>query len=84
MKARFLFDGHEIIFFRGLFYAKLIIDGQDFDRVEGFRQCQMSSFDLNGMLSDGRKVHLHIKLGFPPDTAFLYIDGVLAETRKVI
>ena len=84
MKARFLFDGHEIVFFRGVFFAKLIIDGRDFDRIEGFKECQMSSFDLTGTLEDGRKVLLQIKLGFPPDTAYLYIDDVLVETRKVI
>ena len=84
MKSKFLFEGHEIIFFRGLFFAKLIIDGKDFDRVEGFRKCQMSSFDLYGKLADGRNVCLQIKLGFPPDTAFLFIDDILTETRKVI
>lgn len=84
MKARFLYKDHEIVFFRGLLRAKLIVDGVECDRQEGFAESQMSSFDLYGRLNSGEKVHLQIKLGFPSDTANLYIDGVLVEARKVI
>jgi hypothetical protein len=84
MKFRFTYDGHEILFYRGMFRAKLIIDGLEHDKQEGFRESQMSSFDLYGMLVNGERVHLHIELGFPGDMAYLYIDDRLITKKEVI
>ena len=84
MKSKFIYNGYEIIFYRGLMSAKLIIDGVEHDRCNGFKESQMSSFDLHGSLTSGEIVLLQIKLGFPADQAYLYIDGLLIEKREVI
>lgn len=84
MKAKFKYNGYEIVFYRGLMSAKLIIDGVEHDRCDGFKESQMSSFDLHGKLKNGEEVLLQIKLGFPGDQAYLYVDGSLIEKREVI
>lgn len=84
MKEKFIYDGHEIVFHRGFGDARLIIDGVECDRVVGLVKTQVSSFDLYGKLSSGQSVHLEIKLGFIPDTANLYIDDKLVDSKKVV
>lgn len=84
MKTSFLYNGHEIAFFRGLVCARMLIDGVECDRQEGFVQCQMSSFELHGELESGEKVCLKIKLGFVSDTAMLNIDDQLIESKKAL
>lgn len=82
MKTKFYYEGHEIVFHRKVTYAALLIDGKECDVQAGFVESQMSSFTLRGELSSGESIRLEIKAGFFPDTAELYINDQLVQTKK--
>lgn len=75
MRTIFEYEGHTIIFERKFSSAHLIIDGITADSCDGFIKSQLSDFELNGKLNDGRSVRLQIKFRFPIDYAILSIDG---------
>ena len=64
--------------------AHLILDGTMTDTRSGFCNSQLTSFELNGNLSDGRNVRVQIKSGFPFDTAILCIDGTPVAKKTAL
>lgn len=83
MKVKFEYKGHEIVLCRELLSVTLLIDGLECDKAEGIVKSQFSSFELQGKINNENNVHLKVKMGIMLDTAELYIDGELVETRKI-
>lgn len=75
MQTIFEYDGYPIVFERRFSSAHLIINGITVDSCNGFVKSQLSDFELNGSLPDGRSVRLQIRFRFLVDHATLFIDG---------